>query len=85
MTKIEFTDDENNTALYEVIETTTLGGNTYLRVADTEDNAYILKEEVSDEDEDTAAYTDKLTENEYEAVAGVFGNLLDETDIILDK
>lgn len=85
MTKIEFTDDENNTALYEVIETTTLGGNTYLLVADTEDNAYILKEEVSDEDEDTAAYTDKLTENEYEAVAGVFGNLLDETDIILDK
>ncbi len=85
MTKIEFTDDENNTALYEVIETTTLGGNTYLLVADTEDNAYILKEEVSDEDEDTAAYTDKLTENEYEAVAGVFGNLLDETDIILEK
>ena len=35
MTKIEFTDDENNTALYEVIETTTLGGNTYLLVADT--------------------------------------------------
>ena len=85
MTKIEFTDDENNTALYEVIETTTLGGNTYLLVADTEDNAYILKEDVSDEDEDTAAYTDKLTENEYEAVAGVFGNLLDETDIILEK
>lgn len=85
MTKIEFTDDENNTALYEVIETTTLGGNTYLLVADPEDNAYILKEEVSDEDEDTAAYTDKLTENEYEAVAGVFGNLLDETDIILEK
>ena len=74
-----------NTALYEVIETTTLGGNTYLLVADPEDNAYILKEEVSDEDEDTAAYTDKLTENEYEAVAGVFGNLLDETDIILEK
>ena len=85
MTKIEFTDDENNTALYEVIETTTLGGNTYLLVADTEDNAYILKEEVSDEDEDTAAYTDKLTENEYEAVAGVFGNLLEETDIILEN
>ena len=85
MTKIEFTDDENNTALYEVIETTTLGGNTYLLVADTEDNAYILKEEVSDEDEDTAAYTDKLTENEYGAVAGVFGKLLDETDIILEK
>lgn len=83
--RIEFTDDENNTALYEVIETTTLGGNTYLLVADPEDNAYILKEMVSEEDEETAAYTDKLTESEYDAVAGVFGNLLEEADITLDK
>ena len=83
--KIEFTDDENRSALYEVINNTTLGGNTYLLVADEEDNAYILKEMVSEEDEETAAYTDKLTESEYEAVAGVFGNLLEETDIILDK
>ena len=83
--KIEFTDDENRSALYEVINNTTLGGNTYLLVADEEDNAYILKEMVSEEDEETATYTDKLTESEYEAVAGVFGNLLEETDIILDK
>ena len=85
MTKIEFTDDENNTLLYEVIETTTLGGNTYLLVADTEDNADILKETISAEDEDTAAYTDKLTDSEYEAVAAVFDQLLTEADIVLDK
>ena len=85
MTTIEFTDDENNTVRYEVLENTTLGGNTYLLVADEEEKAYILKEMISEEDEETAAYTDKLTESEYEAVAGVFGNLLEETDIILDK
>ena len=27
----------------------------------------------------------KLTESEYDAVAGVFGNLLEEADITLDK
>ncbi len=85
MTTIEFTDDENNTVRYEVLENTTLGGNTYLLAADTEDNAYILKEMISAEDEETAVYTDKLTESEYEAVAAVFGQLLDEADIVLTK
>ncbi len=85
MTKIAFTDDENNTVEYEVIETTTLGGNTYLLVADTEDNAYILKEMISLGDEETSTYTDKLTDSEYDAVAGVFGNLLEEMDIVFDN
>ena len=85
MTTIEFTDDENNTVRYEVLETTTLGGNTYLLAADTEDNAYILKEMISLGDEETATYTDKLTGSEYDAVAGVFGNLLEEMDIVFDN
>ena len=85
MTTIEFTDEENNTALYEVVDTTSLGGNTYLLVADTEDNAYILKELISEEDEETAAYTDRLTDSEFDAVASVFGQLLGEADISLDN
>ncbi|MBQ9606088.1 MAG: DUF1292 domain-containing protein [Lachnospiraceae bacterium] len=84
MNSIEFTDEENNTALYEVIETTTLGGNTYLLVADTEDNAFILKEQFSAGDEETAAYTDELTDSERDAVAAVFNQLLDEADIALE-
>ena len=84
MTTIEFTDEENNITLYEVIDKTVLGGNTYLLVADTEDNAYILKEEISDGDEETAAYTNKLTDSEYESVAAVFGQLLTESDIVLE-
>ncbi len=85
MTKIEFTDEENNIVSYEVIETTTLGGNTYILAADAEDNAYILKEMISAEDEETAVYTDRLTDSEYDAVTAVFGQLLDEADIILAK
>ena len=85
MTTIEFKDEENNITLYEVIDKTVLGGNTYLLVADTEDNAYILKEEISDGDEENAAYTNKLTDSEYDSVAAVFGQLLSETDIILEQ
>ena len=81
---IDFTEDENNTALYEVIETTTLGGNTYLLVADAEDNARILKEDPSAGDEETAAYTEALTDSEYEAVAAVFSELLEDADIGLE-
>ena len=80
---INFTDDENNTVLYEVIETTTLGGNTYILVADAEDNARIMKEDPSAGNEETAAYTEELTDGEYEAVAAVFAELLEDADIEL--
>ena len=80
---INFTDEENNTALYEVIETTTLGGNTYILVADAEDNARIMKEDPSAGNEETAAYTEELTDSEYEAVAAVFAELLEDADIEL--
>lgn len=81
---VSFSDNENNNVEYEVIETTTLGGNTYILVADAEDNAMILKEDLTAGDEETAAYTDKLTDSEYEAVAAVFSELLEDADILLD-
>ena len=46
---------------------------------------YILKEMISLGDEETSTYTDKLTDSEYDAVAGVFGNLLEEMDIVFDN
>ncbi|MBO6147530.1 MAG: DUF1292 domain-containing protein [Lachnospiraceae bacterium] len=80
---IFFTDENNEQIEYEVIETTTLGGNTYLLVADDEDNARILKEEFSDGDSETASYTEELKDSEYDAVAAVFEELLGEYDILL--
>ena len=84
MSTTEFTDNENNTFEYEVIETTVLGGNTYLLVADDEDNAFILKEQFSPDDEETAEYTGELTDSEYDAVAAVFSQLLEDGDIALE-
>ena len=80
---IIFTDDTGVETEYDVVESTTLGGNTYILVADEEDNARILKEVFSDEDEETASYTEELTDSEYEAVAGVFAELLGEQGITL--
>lgn len=83
METVKFIDNENNTVEYEVIETTTLGGNTYLLVADAEDNAFILKERLSESDEEMAAYTEEMTENERNAVETVFKQLLEDEDIAL--
>lgn len=80
---IIFTDETGVETEYDVVESTTLGGNTYILVADEEDNARILKEVFSDEDEETASYTEELTDGEYEAVAGVFAELLGDQDITL--
>ena len=80
---IIFTDDTGVETEYDVVESTTLGGNTYILVADEEDNARILKEVFSDEDEETASYTEELTDSEDEAVAGVFAELLGDQDITL--
>jgi hypothetical protein len=80
---IIFTDDTGVETEYDVVESTTLGGNTYILVADEEDNARILKEVFSEEDEETASYTEELTDSEYEAVAGVFAELLGDQDITL--
>lgn len=80
---IIFTDETGVETEYYVVESTTLGGNTYILVADEEDNARILKEVFSDEDEETASYTEELTDSEYEAVAGVFAELLGDQDITL--
>ena len=85
MSSIIFTDNEDNPVEYEVVETTTLGGNTYLLVADKDDNAYILKELYSAGDEETSSYTGELTEAEHKAVAAVFAELLDDADIALDQ
>ena len=81
---IFFTDENNEEIEYEVIETTTLGGNTYLLVSDDEDNARILKEEPSAGDTETASYTEEMTDSEYDAVAAVFEELLEQYDILLE-
>lgn len=83
MEKVTFQKNENEKAEYYVLEQTTISGNNYLLVTDTEDGdgeAVILKEIHSDES--ALGYTDDLTEQEFEAVVPIFENLLEDIEFI---
>ncbi len=82
MEKISFETDEG-TREYYVLESTTLSGNTYILVAESQDEdceALILREENSG-DEETAVYSEIEDDVELDAVAEVFGKLLDDIEI----
>lgn len=66
-----------------MLESTTLSGNTYILVAESQDEdceALILKEENSGDDE-TAVYSEIEDDVELDAVAEIFEKLLDDTQI----
>ena len=66
---------------FEVIETTRLGGVDYYLVCDTEDeeSAYILKD-VSNVDEETSVYEFVEDDKEYDAIAAIFEEIMDDVD-----
>ena len=66
---------------FEVIETTRLGGVDYYLVCDTEDeeSAYILKD-VSTVEEETSVYEFVEDDKEYEAIAAIFKEIMDDVD-----
>lgn len=82
MEKIRFETDDGIKEFY-VLESTTLSGNTYILVAESQDEdceALILKEENSGDDE-TAVYSEIEDDVELDAVAEIFEKLLDDTQI----
>ncbi len=84
MEKIRF-DIEGEIREFFVLESTTLSGNTYILVADSEDEdaeAIILREEKSD-DEETSVYSEVDNDVELSAVADIFEKLLEDTTIEL--
>ena len=66
---------------FEVIETTRLGGVDYYLVGDTEDkeSAYILKD-VSKVEEETSVYEFVEDDKEYDAIAAIFKEIMDDVD-----
>lgn len=66
---------------FEVIETTRLGGVDYYLVCDTadEESAYILKD-VSKVDEETSIYEFVEDDKEYDAIAAIFEEIVDDAD-----
>ena len=82
MEKIFFETEDGETQAFFVEEETRIGGISYLLVTDSdgeEANAYILRDTSPDGDE-TASYMMVEDEVELEAVAGVFRQMLSDTD-----
>lgn len=85
MEKIVITGEDGEQIELYVLEETKIEGKTYLLVAETEDDeaeAYILRDDSSENDTE-AMYEFVDDENELDALAKVFSELIDEdTDII---
>ena len=83
--KIIFTDENGRQEVFYVIEETRLGNVSYLMVTDTPDaeeaDAYILKD-ISGPEEEEAVYEFVEDDRELEAIADLFAQLLEDTDIL---
>lgn len=85
MEKICFTPDtEEESVEFFVLEQTRIAGTNYLLVTDTEDGdgeALILKDLSRDEDAESV-YEIVSQEDEFDAVSGVFADLLEDIDFV---
>ncbi len=86
--KITIKGEEGEEISLYILEETTLGGKNYiLATEDTDDEeseAYILKESSNDPDSGEIAYVFVEDDDEMDAVSGVFKELLDDCDLIVD-
>lgn len=85
--KIVFTTQDNEKIEFYVLEQTMINGVNYILVADTiedeEANALILKESANEADE--IIYDVVEDDNELQAISKVFIEMLDDTEIELEK
>ena len=81
---IEITSEDGEQIQFYVVEQTRVNGKDYILVTETEDEeaeAYILKD-VSSDKETEAVYEFVEEEDELNALAAVFSELVDDTDIV---
>lgn len=85
MEKITFVPDGEEAVDFYVLEQTTIAGVNYILVTDAEEDeegeAYILKD-VSDSETEERVYSMLDDEKEFDAVAAVFENMLEDIDLI---
>ena len=86
MEKITFMPDGEEPVEFYVLEQTTIGGINYILVTDAEEDeegeAYILKD-MSESDSEERVYTMVEDDDEFDAVSGVFENILgDDVDFV---
>lgn len=83
MEKLIFQDENGDAAEFYILEQTRVNGNTYLLVADSEDEdgeCLILKDTAKEEERDSL-YEIVEDEQELDALLSVFEQLLDDVDI----
>lgn len=83
MEKIVFTPEGDEAVEFYVLEQTRLGGIDYILVTDSEEDdgeALILKD-ISAPEEDEAVYEIVDDDEELDAVAAVFANMLEDVDL----
>ncbi len=86
MDKITITAEDGEQIEFYVLEQARMNGTDYLLVTETEDEnedaeAYILRD-VSDGEDSQAVYEFVEDENELDALAGIFSEMIDDTKII---
>lgn len=84
METIQITSEDGEQIQFYVVEQTRVNGKDYILVTETEDEeaeAYILKD-VSSGKETEAVYEFVEEEDELNALAAVFSELVDDTDIV---
>lgn len=85
--KITFTPEGDAPVDFYVLEQTRIGGYNYILVTDTEEGdgeALILKD-LSQDGEEESVFTIVSDDEEMEAVAGVFENMLEDVDLVQDE
>lgn len=81
--KIKFALDEDDFVEFYVLEQTRIGGVDYLLVTDAEkgDGEALILKDTSKDGEEQAVYTIVDDDDELDAVAGVFANMLEDVDL----
>lgn len=85
MEKIKFMMDTQESVDFYVLEQTKLGGSQYILVTDAEEgdgDALILKEVAAGDGKAESIYEVVSDDAELSAVAGVFGNLLEDIELL---
>ena len=81
--KIVFTTEDGEEVTFFIEEETRINGTAYILVSDSDDdeaNAYIFKD-ISADGDDLAEYVEVEDQEEFDAVAGIFRQMMDDVDI----
>ena len=84
MEKITFRPDGEEPVDFFVLEQTRIGGINYILVTDCEegDGVALILKDLSSDGEEEGVYTIVEDDDELNAVAGVFANMLDDVDLV---